>query len=706
MKLIKRIKWQGYVLAGITIAAFLLYLWNINGEGYSNAYYAAAVKSMTESPKAFFFGSLDTGLYVTVDKPPLGLMIQALSALVFGVNSFGIIFPSALSGVGCIILVYFMVKRPWGPTAGVIASGVMAFTPIIAALSRTNNLDMILLFFMTCGAFFILKAADKQSLKYYILAMVFLGLGFNVKMLEAYLALPAFIVVYFAAKGRIVKKILHSLIAVAVLLAVSLSWAVVVDSIPAFERPYIGGSGDNSVIDLTLGYNGIERLNGMGTFQDGLNRSDGQRKGNGPFSSGFNREGDSFRQDGGHNGEDYRKDREMNSETPPNGYRGDGYQNGEGNPRGNPGGSPGGFQGGDGNFGGFSGGNRGGMSWGPGGEQESGKKGVLRLYTTQLSGLVSWFLLPAIGMAVIAGAGFLCLIFGRRKKADNKILSKAGTDTKSRIWRVQEWDDERRRKLTNIIFWSVWLLTMGIFFSIGGFIHRYYVGILSPSIAALSAAAAVAAWKNKYSKWIVPVLLTASLAVQCVIAGTTVWSWILIPMAAVGVAAIVLFQFKAEALKMLSAMLMAAAMFIAPIAWSLTPVIYNLSATIPDAGPSAQSSFKSGGVRMSVDSKLSEFLVSNYNGERWAVAVPNAQDAEAIILATGLPVMAVSGFSGDNIMTLDELKQYVADGKLKYFIISGMFGGFSEISQWVSKNAKIVSVAPSVMVYDLTQKSS
>jgi 4-amino-4-deoxy-L-arabinose transferase-like glycosyltransferase len=175
MKIFKKFKWQGYVLAGIILTAFLLYIWNINEEGYSNAYYAAAVKSMLSSPKAFFFGSFDSGLYVTVDKPPLGLMIQALSAAVFGVNSFGLIFPSALAGVICIILVYLMVKKVWGPTAGIIASGVMAVTPILVALSRTNNLDMLLMMFMICGAFFVLKAAEKQSLAFYILAMVFFG---------------------------------------------------------------------------------------------------------------------------------------------------------------------------------------------------------------------------------------------------------------------------------------------------------------------------------------------------------------------------------------------------------------------------------------------------------------------------------------------------------------------------------------------------
>ena len=117
MGIFKKIKWQDYALALILILSFFLNFWVLAKEGYSNAYYSAAVKSMMQSPKAFFFASLDTGLYVTIDKPPLGLWLQTISAKVFGVNSFGLIFPSALAGCLCVLLVYAMVKKTWGATA-------------------------------------------------------------------------------------------------------------------------------------------------------------------------------------------------------------------------------------------------------------------------------------------------------------------------------------------------------------------------------------------------------------------------------------------------------------------------------------------------------------------------------------------------------------------------------------------------------------
>src|SRR5664280_225689 len=107
----KKIRWQFFALTGISALSFFLNFWNLAKEGYSNQYYAAAVHSMLQNPAAFFFGSLDSGLYVTVDKPPLGLWLQALSSKIFGVNAFGLILPSALAGCLCVLLVYFIVKK-------------------------------------------------------------------------------------------------------------------------------------------------------------------------------------------------------------------------------------------------------------------------------------------------------------------------------------------------------------------------------------------------------------------------------------------------------------------------------------------------------------------------------------------------------------------------------------------------------------------
>jgi 4-amino-4-deoxy-L-arabinose transferase-like glycosyltransferase len=289
------IRWQYIVLAAIIVLSFFLNFWNLAKEGYSNEYYSAAVASMLKNPAAFFFGSLDTGLYVTVDKPPVGLWLQALSVHIFGQNALGFIFPSALAGVLCVLMVFLIVKKIWGLTPGILASGVMAAMPILVAMSRTNNMDMLLLFFLLLASLAMLRAVKRQSLPWYILAMAIVGVAFNVKMLEAFFVVPAFILIYLVAgKGKPVKKLIHTAVAVCVLAAVSFSWALVVDAIPTGERPYIGSSQKNSVMNLVFGYNGIARLTGErgigGSGELGGLQSPGNQDGGG-FQDSGNEEG-------------------------------------------------------------------------------------------------------------------------------------------------------------------------------------------------------------------------------------------------------------------------------------------------------------------------------------------------------------------------------------------------------------------------------
>ena len=614
----KKIRWQFFALTGISALSFFLNFWNLAKEGYSNQYYAAAVHSMLQNPAAFFFGSLDSGLYVTVDKPPLGLWLQTLSSKIFGVNAFGLILPSALAGCLCVLLVYFIVKKVWGPTWGVAAAGIAATTPILAAMSRTNDLDMLLVVFLLLGALVMLRAARKQSLPLYVLAMVFVALGFNVKMLEAFLVVPAFLFAYFMGNGKISKKLIHTAVAVCVLLAVSFSWVVAVDAIPAADRPYIGSSSKNSELDLVFGYNGITRLLGEQARQPaGLTGADGN----------------------------------VSAQS-------------------------------DGNFRiGDNGGAR--LNFGPGGSQESGQPGIFRLFNTQLSGLISWFLLPAIAMAGLAVYGFFRWIFRKREKI---------------------WPEDKKQKLAFILFWSAWLVPAAIFFSYGGFIHRYYVVLLFPAIAILAASAAAYAWRSPHKKWLVPVGFSAALALQCMIAGRTSWSWILIPMFVCGCAAIVFFLLKRKPFKTVAAILMAGALLIAPVAWSLTPAFGKLNATIPDAGPQTSSSFETNIVPSGQIPVLEKFIVSHYNGERWALAVSGATEAAPIMLDTGLPVMAVGGFSGsDSILTLDALKKYTASGELKYYLVTGFGRGGNEIGQWLQQNGKPVDIGAGISLYDLSQ---
>jgi 4-amino-4-deoxy-L-arabinose transferase-like glycosyltransferase len=236
-------------------------------------------------------------------------------------------------------------------------------------------------------------------------------------------------------------------------------------------------------------------------------------------------------------------------------------------------------------------------------------------------------------------------------------------------------------------------------------------------VAILAASAAAIAWRSSHKKWLVPLLFGATLAVQCWIAGESIWNILLIPMLASGGAGLLLFilagrskqaegvSYIHKRLQTFAAILMAGALFIAPFAWSLTPVTQTLSATIPNAGPESNQGFARNSETSQNFSQLEQYVVSHYNGERWALAVSSASQAAPIILDTGLPVMATGGFSGaDQILTLDMLKKYVASGELKYYMVTGFGRGGSEISQWLQQNGKEVSLSGGYALYDFPRQ--
>ncbi len=251
----------GLLLAPILLLAGFLSFFGVWNEGYTNTYYTAAVKSMLMNFQNFFFVSLDPGGFVSVDKPPLGLWIQALSATIFGFQGWSLILPQALAMIISTALVYHLVRRKFGKPAGLISALIFTLTPIAVAVSRTNNFDSVVVMLVLLAAWCLIVAAEKGSLKLLLLSVALVGLGFNVKMLQAYMVLPAFYLVYLLSPAyNIRKKIWHLCIATVLLLVISLSWATVVDMTPADQRPYVGSSQTNSVLELALGYNGIQKV--------------------------------------------------------------------------------------------------------------------------------------------------------------------------------------------------------------------------------------------------------------------------------------------------------------------------------------------------------------------------------------------------------------------------------------------------------------
>lgn len=262
MKWLKRLG-SDAVLLGILLLAAVLYGYGIWNDQYVNTYYTTAVGSMLQSFHNFFFASLDSAGSVTVDKPPVTFWLQTLSALIFGLHGWSVILPQALGGVGSVLIVYLLVKPTFGKAAARLASLAMAATPVAAAVSRTNNIDALLVFTLLLAAWFLFRGIRTGRMGSLLAAFGLIGVAFNEKMLQAYMVVPAFYLFYILAARVNWKKKTGTLAAcTAVLLAVSLSWAVIVDSIPADKRPYIGSSGTNSVLNLAFGYNGVSRLTG------------------------------------------------------------------------------------------------------------------------------------------------------------------------------------------------------------------------------------------------------------------------------------------------------------------------------------------------------------------------------------------------------------------------------------------------------------
>ncbi|HST06352.1 MAG TPA: glycosyltransferase family 39 protein, partial [Chloroflexia bacterium] len=268
-------------LALILVLAAWLNIWEISKNGYGNTYYAVAVQSMLRDWHNFFFAAYDAGGFITVDKPALGLWIQTASAWLFGFNGFSLVLPEVLAGLGTVAIIYHLARKYFGSVAGLTAALAMAITPIAVAIFRSNNLDALLTFALTLAAWAMLRAAETGRLWQLSLAVALVGLGFNIKMLEAFIVLPAFYLLYFLmARVSWPRRILHLTLATAVLAVVSFSWAAIVDLTPAASRPWVGGSQTNSEFDLIFNYNGLGRVTGAG---EGF----GGRGGFGnPFSSG------------------------------------------------------------------------------------------------------------------------------------------------------------------------------------------------------------------------------------------------------------------------------------------------------------------------------------------------------------------------------------------------------------------------------------
>jgi 4-amino-4-deoxy-L-arabinose transferase-like glycosyltransferase len=255
--------WARPALLAIAVIAAVAYGWGMAGASVE-PFYGAAARSMAESWHDFIFGAFDPAGTVTVDKLPGALWLQALSLRVFGFHIWALVLPQVAEGVLTILVLYRAVRRLAGPAAGLTAAAVLAVTPVIVLLGRGNVSDSLLILLLVLAADATSAALLTGSLGQLLLAGLWVGLAFQAKMIQAWLALPALAAAYLlaapAAKFR--TRCAHVALAGLVTAVVSLSWMTAVSLVPSQDRPYVDGSANDSVYAQVFDYNGLGRLTG------------------------------------------------------------------------------------------------------------------------------------------------------------------------------------------------------------------------------------------------------------------------------------------------------------------------------------------------------------------------------------------------------------------------------------------------------------
>ena len=622
------LSWAGAAQVGVAGLAAILYIANLTVSGFANTYYSAAALAASQSWSAWFFGSIDPANFITVDKPPFGTMVMGLSVRLFGLSSSSVLLPEALMGVGTVVLLMAIVRRTFGSWAAVIAGLVAALTPAAVLIFRYNNPDALLTILLVGSAYAFIRSLERGSLRWVLAAAILVGLAFNTKYLQAWLVLPAFALVWaIAAPGGLRRRVVGLLVALTGVLVASGWWVIAMELLPASARPFVGGSTNNSALDLILGYDGLGRIFG-----------------------------------------------------------------GSGAGPGGGGGAGGGF---------------------------SGTPGLLRLFNPELGGQIAWFLpLGALGLAVGLWA---------RRHAPRTDLRRAA-----------------------YLMWGSWLAVHAVVFSfMSGIIHSYYAVAMAPAIGALVGGGVVELWamraRSPRLPWAGLVLaggLLSTAGVAFLLLGRTpdFAPGLAIAVAGLTLAVAVVFALPSGLVQrkvQLAAVAVAVAVLLAgPAAYAFDTMTTAYAGGDPAAGPQVGSNGRGGfasgpgggfgqapngaaggqaiGAGGPADeaasSALTDYLVDNRGTATWIVAVTSANQAGSIELATGLPVMAMGGFSGsDPAPTLDQLKALVASGELRFVIVGargggGPGGGSSTISQvdaWVQANGTVVSGVSSNL-YDLS----
>ncbi|MDE3314615.1 glycosyltransferase family 39 protein [Lacticaseibacillus zeae] len=709
-------------LIGILILAAFLYAWNIWEAGNANDYYTAAITSMVQSWHNFWYGAFDPAGFITVDKPPVALWFMAISAKIFGVHGWSVVLPSILFGIGSVALIYNMIKPRFNAWAARLAALALTLTPIVVADSRTNNMDATLQFFLLLASWCLMKAISTRKPWLVVVSFALIGVSFNIKMLQAFMILPALLLFYWIASNQKLWRRLTTLGIAAVAMAVTtLAWPMQVDSTAATQRPYVGSSETNSEMELAFGYNGTERLlgqtTGTGAAFPGMGNNAKSKTGGTPPTGTKGKTGTAPTGTKGKTGT-VPTGAKAKKGTAPTGTKGKfgtpptGATGKTGNPPGGKstkgtsgqpgtgntqGGTPptgtkkqqatvktkkatggkmpanfkkGNFKGGPGTGGGAPGGRKGGG--GGGGAFAIGTAGPLRLLQSDLGPQISW-LVPAALIGFISAFAYY-------------------------LDRKHKWYQTTSQQ-NHLLFWMGWLVPVAGFFSIASFFHPYYMIMLAPPIAALFGIGIVTMFKQfklgfkHWQSWLLPLAIVTTTALQAwYVSLYYQWqTWLVVGAGLIGLA--LLFIGRTRSWRKSALGVAIAAILVAPGFWSLTPTLAGSSAAIPSAGPSLLTSGgNSGGIGSgSVDSGLLKYVEKHQGSAKYLFATSNASTAAPYIIKSGKAVMAIGGFNGtDPAITLKQFKALVKKGDMKYYLSSGRSGN-SKIESWVTKVGKKVS---------------
>src|SRR6185295_13296894 len=249
----------------ITVVAVLARTWQLSQNDFSRQYYAASVRSMLGSWHNFLFNSFDPAGFVSIDKPPVAIWLQAASAKLLGFSALSILLAQVIAGLAAILLVYVLVRKYWGGTAASIAALSLALSPVNVGVDRSNNTESCLILVLLGAVWLAMRAAETGRLVTFCAAMAAIGIGFNVKMGTALVLAPVLALTFSLARpgAPVTWHLGRQAVAGFVLVAVSLSWAIFFDLTPAKDRPYAGSTKHNSMLELALVHNGAARFVAM-----------------------------------------------------------------------------------------------------------------------------------------------------------------------------------------------------------------------------------------------------------------------------------------------------------------------------------------------------------------------------------------------------------------------------------------------------------